>query len=69
MPRRRFDQNNITVKEVPKGADYTTYTMNVDSTLKYDIRNYVALNNVLLRDFWATVSDFILSNKVSYNDI
>lgn len=56
-------ENNVIVNEVPKGAEYITYTMNIDGTLKHDIRNYVALNNVLLRDFWTTVSDVILSQE------
>jgi len=51
----------------PAGVDYTTYTMDIPEKLKEDIRNYVAIKEVKIRDFWILVSKIIIKKEGEFS--
>ena len=41
-------------------GDYSTYTMNIPTSLKQEIRAYVDEKGVKIRDFWIKVAELII---------
>lgn len=50
---------DITITPV---GEYSTYTMNIPSSLKEDIRSYVDEKNIKIRDFWIKVAELIIDS-------
>ena len=55
-------ENNPEIPNTPVG-DYATFTMNISSELKKEIRTYIVDKDVKIRDFWIKVASLILENE------
>lgn len=56
---------DITITPVGK---YSTYTMNIPSSLKEDIRSYVDEKNIKIRDFWIKVAEIIIDSGGKFDN-
>lgn len=56
---------DITITPVGK---YSTYTMNIPSSLKEDIRSYVDEKNIKIRDFWIKVAELIIDSGGKFDN-
>ena len=56
---------DITITPVGK---YSTYTMNIPSSLKEDIRSYVDERNIKIRDFWIKVAEIIIDSGGKFDN-
>ena len=56
---QRVLDTNPDIDITPIG-DYTTYTMDVPAELKQEIRQFIDVKSVKLRDFWIKVAEIII---------
>lgn len=55
-------EQNPDINVTPIG-DYTTYTMDIPRELKVEIREFVKLNDIKIRDFWIHVAKDIIDEQ------